>query len=115
MIHIKDHKQQHLFDPWGFLSPKRRQILEEGWPGLFREYLLEELPVVQLASFFSSGSGRPTKELHTVLGVLLLQQALDLSDQAAIEQLCFNIQWHYALNIPEESDEAKYTLVGHDL
>ena len=108
MIRIKDHKQQHLFDPWGFLSPKRRQILEQGWPGLFREHLLEELPVEQMASLFTSGSGRPTKELHTVLGVLLLQQALDLSDKAAIDQLCFNIQWHYALNIPEESDEAKY-------
>jgi hypothetical protein len=108
MIRIKDHKQQHLFDPWGFLSPKRRQILEQGWPGLFREHFLEELPVEQMASFFSSGSGRPTKELHTVLGVLLLQQTLDLSDQATIEQLCFNTQWHYALNIPEESDEAKY-------
>jgi hypothetical protein len=108
MIRIKDHKQQHLFDPWGFLSPKRGQILEQGWPGLFREHFLEELPVEQMASFFSSGSGRPTKELHTVLGVLLLQQTLDLSDQATIEQLCFNTQWHYALNIPEESDEAKY-------
>jgi len=36
MITIKDHKQQELFDPWAFLSPKRRQILDEGWPGLFR-------------------------------------------------------------------------------
>jgi hypothetical protein len=42
-----------------------------------------------------------------VLGVLLFQQTLDLSDQAAIEQLCYNLQWHYALNIPEESGDAK--------
>ena len=40
--------------------------------------------------------------------MLLLQQTMDLTDKAAIEQLCFNIQWHYALNIPEESDDAKY-------
>ena len=108
MIHIKDHKQQQLFDPWHFLSPKRRRMLDEDWPGLFREHLLEELPVEQIAPHFKEGVGRPTKELHTVLGMLLLQQAMDLSDQAAIEQLCFNIQWHYALNIPEESDDAKY-------
>ena len=108
MIRIKDHKQQHIFDPWHFLSPKRRRMLEEDWPGLFREHLLDELPVKQIASHFTHGVGRPTKELHTVLGVLLLQQAMDLSDQMAIEQLCFNIQWHYALNIPEESDDAKY-------
>ena len=56
---------------------------------------------------FSDGIGRPSKELHTVLGVLLLQQTLDLPDKAAIEQLAFNIQWHYALNLPEESDDAK--------
>ncbi|NNL78509.1 MAG: hypothetical protein HKO68_19435 [Desulfobacterales bacterium] len=108
MIHIKDHKQQHIFDPWHFLSPKRRRMLDEDWPGLFRKHLLHDLPVEKIASYFKKGVGRPTKELHTVLGVLLLQQAMDLNDQAAIEQLCFNIQWHYALNIPEESDDAKY-------
>ena len=108
MIRIKNHKQRQLFDPWHYLSPKRRRMLDESWPGLFRQHLLQELPVKQMAPHFIQGFGRPTKELHTVLGVLLLQQTMDLSDQAAIEQLCFNIQWHYALNIPEESDDAKY-------
>ena len=107
MIRIKDRKQQHLFDPWDFLSPKRRQMLDRGWPGLFREHLLNELPVARLAASFHDSFGRPTKELHTVLGVLLLQQTMDLSDMDAIEQLAFNIQWHYALDIPEESDAAK--------
>ena len=108
MIHIKDHKQQQLFDPWAHLSPKRRKMLDDHWPGLFRQHLLEQLPVEHIAAYFREGIGRPSKELHTVLGVLLLQQTMDLSDKAAIEQLCFNIQWHYALNIPEESDDAKY-------
>ena len=108
MIRIKDHKQQQLFDPWAHLSPKRRKMLDDHWPGLFRQHLLEQLPVKQIAAYFREDIGRPSKELHTVLGVLLLQQTMDLSDQAAIEQLCFNIQWHYALNIPEESDDAKY-------
>ena len=107
MIRIKDHKQRQLFDPWRHLSPKRRRMLDEDWPGLFREHLLEELPVDRMRYHFSDGIGRPSKELHTVLGVLLLQQTLDLPDKAAIEQLAFNIQWHYALNLPEESDDAK--------
>jgi hypothetical protein len=108
MIRIKDHKQQQIFDPWSHLSPKRRKMLDDHWPGLFRQHLLEQLPVAHIAAHFREGIGRPSKELHTVLGVLLLQQTMDLSDKAAIEQLCFNIQWHYALNIPEESDDAKY-------
>ncbi|BBO67282.1 hypothetical protein DSCA_12120 [Desulfosarcina alkanivorans] len=107
MIRIKNHKQRQLFDPWRHLSAKRRKMLDEDWPGLFREHLLEELPVDRMSPHFTDGIGRPSKELHTVLGLLLLQQTMDLTDKAAIEQLAFNIQWHYALNIPEESDDAK--------
>ncbi len=108
MIRIKNHKQGHLFDPWSYLSPKRRQLLDQSWAGLFKNQILCELPVGKLAPFFNDSFGRPTKELHTVLGVLVLQQSLDLDDQETIYQLAFNIQWHYALNIDEESDSAKY-------
>jgi hypothetical protein len=108
MIRIKDHKQQHLFDPWGYLSPKRRRMLEEGWPGLFRRHLLGELPVDLLKPFFTEAVGRPTKELHTLLGVMLFQQTMDLNDAEAADQLAYNLQWHFALDITEESDEAKY-------
>jgi hypothetical protein len=108
MIRIKDHKQTELFDPWSYLSPKRRKLLDQSWAGLFKTVILCELPVSKLARFFTDGFGRPTKELHTVLGALVLQQSLDLDDQETIHQLAFNIQWHYALNITEESDSAKY-------
>ena len=108
MIRIKDHKQRDIFDPWHHLSPKRRRMLDEGWPGLFREHLLNELPVDQIAPFFREDFGRPSKELYTLLGALLFQQTMDLNDIDTIEQLSFNIQWHYALNITEESDSAKY-------
>jgi len=70
--------------------------------------LLCELPVNEFASNFKKDFGRPTKELHTALGVLLIQQTQDMTDEEAVEQLSFNIQWHYALNITEESDSAKY-------
>ena len=45
MIHIKNHKQKNLFDPWHFLGPKRRELLDQSWAGLFQKELLCELPV----------------------------------------------------------------------
>jgi len=108
MIHIKDHKQKDLFDPWGFLGPKRRELLDQSWAGLFQKELLDELPVGDVASFFTDGFGRPTKEMHTVLGALVLQQVHDLTDDETVSQVAFNTQWHYALNITEETDSAKY-------
>lgn len=108
MLRIKNHKQQELFDPWAFLSPKRRRMLDEGWPGLFKNTILTKIPVMKIAPYFNAGFGRPTKELYTAIGTLVLQQTFDLTDEAAVDQLAFNIQWHYALNIDEESDSAKY-------
>jgi len=108
MIRISDHKQDSFFDPWNFLSPKRRKLLDQSWAGLFQKELLCELPVREMAPFFTDGFGRPSKELYTVLGALVLQQTHDLTDEETVDQLAFNIQWHYALNITEESDSAKY-------
>ena len=108
MIKTNDHNQLHLFDPWDFLSPKRRKLLDESWAGLFQKEILRSLPVNLIKPCFSRETGRPTKELFTMLGVLLLQQAHDLTDEETVSQLAFNIQWHYALNLTEESDAAKY-------
>jgi len=108
MIHTRDHKTAYLLDPWHFLGEKRRKLMEASWAALFREHILCELPVSKVAPFFNDTFGRPTKELYTALGVLVLQQIHDLTDEETVSQLAFNLQWHYALDIVDESDEAKY-------
>jgi hypothetical protein len=108
MIRARDFRQAPLIDPWGDLGPRRRRLLENSWAGLFRQEILSELPVAELAPRFQANFGRPAKELHTVLGVLVLQQMHDLTDLETVSQLAFNAQWHYALDIPSESDAAKY-------
>lgn len=108
MIHTKDHKTLPLFDPWDFLGPKRRKLMEESWAGLFRKHILNELPVSKLRPFFTAGFGRPTKELYSIIGAIVLQQMHDLSDEQTVYQLAFNQQWHYALDITDSSDQAAY-------
>jgi len=108
MIKAKNPNQLNIFDPWDFLTPKRRQMLDAGWPGLFRAHILPTIPVNMVGKHFNATFGRPTKELYSMLGALILQQSFDLTDEETVQQYAFNIQWHYALNISEESDEAKY-------
>ena len=48
--------------------------------------------------------GRPSKDLHVVIGVLLLQQLHDLSDAETVEALAFNMAWRYALDVRSEAD-----------
>jgi hypothetical protein len=108
MIKVKNPNQLNIFDPWDFLTPKRRQMLDAGWPGLFREHILPSIPVNKVGKYFNTTFGRPTKELYSMLGALILQQTFDLTDEETIQQYAFNIQWHYSLNINEETDAAKY-------
>jgi len=108
VITIKDHYTERLFDPWDHLGPKRRRLLDQSWSGLFRDHLFEKIPVNKIAIRFDEYNGRPTKELYTAIGALVLQQIHDLTDEAVMEAVAFNTQWHYALDITGESDNEKY-------
>lgn len=108
MFYTKDRKTSQLFDQWYYLGPKRRKLMDESWAGLFRGKILPELPVERMIPFFSPDQGRPTKELYAILGAILFQQIFDLTDEETVSQMAFNIQWHYALDNPEESDGVKY-------
>ena len=108
MITMKDHSTGYLFDPWDHISPKRRKLLDKSWPGVFRKYLLEKLPVARIVRHFAEDMGRPSKELYTAIGVLILQQLQDISDDKVTDELAFNIAWHYALDITDGSDASMY-------
>ncbi|MBA7567500.1 hypothetical protein ES708_09212 [subsurface metagenome] len=108
MINVKDHHTDWLFDPWDHLGPKRRKLLDKSWAGVFRKYLLYKLPIEKIARHFDESQGRPTKELYTALGMLILQQLHDLSDPDTNRAVAFNIDWHYALDITDSSDASMY-------
>lgn len=108
MFHVKNHKQQNMFDSWAHLGPKRRKLLGSSWAGLFQQKILPELPVESLRRHYHDWNGRPTKELYAMMGLMILQQMHDCTDEQAVEHFCFNIQWHYALNITNFSDAASY-------
>jgi hypothetical protein len=108
MIHIKDHKTLNMFDPLPYLGPKRRRLMETSWAKLFRDHILFNLPVDEIFKSYHWAMGRRTKELYAMLGVMILQQMHDLTDEETLHQYAFSIEWHYALDITDESDQASY-------
>lgn len=104
MFTLHDRRTGDLFDRWSELGEKRRRLLDRSWAGVFRTHLLDELPADELIPHHDARMGRPSKELHVVIGVLLLQQLHDLTDTATVEALAFNMAWHYALDVRSEAD-----------
>ncbi len=108
LLFTKDHKTRPLFNPLERFGKHRRARIENGWAQLFREQILPKLPVERIRPFYCGSKGAPTKDLYAMLGVLLLQQMHDLTDEETTDQVAFNVKWQYALNLSESNERELY-------
>jgi hypothetical protein len=97
--------QQKLFGVETQLSPSLRSRLESSWARLFRS---EVLPILlknedQYALLYGK-TGRPNFSVARLLGLCLLQELSNLSDQQALDAFSFDMRWRYALDVGEEED-----------
>ena len=100
MRKIVDPKQTHLFDPYdNVLTEKTRKRLLDGWAGVFRHIILELMPVETISGHFDPVMGRPTKELYSMAGLLLIKEFMDWTKQDALDAYSFRMDIHYALNL----------------
>jgi transposase len=98
-------QQMPLFGSQSRLSKSARKLLDESWANGFRK---EVLPILmQSESDFAklySDNGRPNWSVGRMLGICLLQEMQNLSDQEALNSYSFDIRWHYALCVDEDID-----------
>lgn len=108
MLKIKNRDNLY-FDgmaPWeNAVSPKKLALLKKSRAEIFRQHILAQMPVRQIAKHFNQRQGRPTKELVSTCAACVLQQIFDLTDVETRDQLAFNQQWHYALDVLEQEDQ----------
>ncbi len=109
MVKVKNRYNLYLdgMDPWkNALSAKKLALLQKSWAEIFRKHILLKMPPVRpVARYFDKEMGRPTKELVSTCGACVLQQMFDLTDAETIDQLAFNQQWHYALDVLDQDDQ----------
>jgi hypothetical protein len=104
-MYKKTNPQQKLFRVDTQLSPRLRNRLESSWAHLFK---IEVLPILfrnedRYAMLYGK-TGRPNFSVARVLGLCLLQEFNDLSDQHALDTFSFDIRWRYALDVSDEED-----------
>jgi hypothetical protein len=95
-----DPRQTSLFDPFGpVLNDRARQRLLNDWPGVFRHVILEQMPVEALGKHFHPRLGRPTQELYSMAGLILLMEFHHWTLRQAVEAYCYHLEVQYALNL----------------
>ena len=107
MQRIVNPRQTCLFDPYDtVLTDITRRRLLEDWPGVFRHVILELMPVKALREHFHPDLGRPTRELYSMAGLILLMEFHHWTQAQAVDAYCFHLNVQYALNLEP---------VAHDL
>jgi len=86
-----------------FLSPLAYKTLISGWQGVFRHVILEVLPAPEIANHFNPTFGRPTKELYSIAGLLLIKEFMDWTEEIAANAYMFNVDIQYALNLGRDN------------
>ena len=96
------------------LSPQKIARLEKNhWAGGFRHKALPVLLANEqtFRPLFCEDNGRPNKPVAATLGVIILKETFDLTDEAALDNFEFNNAWQYALNVePDEAHVCQKTL-----
>ena len=93
-------RQIRLFDAFDpVLTPQAQQRLLDGWPGMFRHVILELMPVGELGSHLSPTMGRPSIELYSMAGLILLMEQMNWTKEQAVDAYIFHMEVHYALNL----------------
>jgi len=112
MHKIVNPQQTRLFDPFdSVLTEKTRKRLLDGWSGVFRHVILELMPVDTIAGHFNPKMGRPTKELYSMAGLLLIMEFMNWTKEEALDAYRFHLDIQYALNLePVAHDISMRTL-----
>ena len=107
MRNIVNPQQTRLFDPFdSVLTEKTRKRLLDGWQGVFRHVILELMPVDAIGGHFDSTMGRPTKELYSIAGLLVIKEFRNWTKEEALDAYSLHMDIQYALNLEP---------VAHDL
>jgi hypothetical protein len=112
MIKINNRDQQEIagMETWrSMFSERKLKLLSSSWAGVFRTDVLPLLYSEEIVKLYSEKMGRPTKELYSLIGAVVLQQFFDLTDEETVSELAFNQQWHFALECFNEADQVVCT------
>ena len=104
MQYVNDPRQNRLFDVFlGILSPLAYKELRAGWQHLFRQTVLELMPVDTVKKHFDPAIGQPTKELYSMCGLIFLMEFMDWTAEEAASAYMFRVDIQYALNLDPEN------------
>lgn len=97
---IPPGQEPQLFSRYqDLLSEPALKYLSKSCYGIIRKSILSLMPVDEVGKEFSPMTGRPTKELYSISGLLLMKEYFGWSDEETVMNYMTDLRVQYALNI----------------
>ena len=92
------YQQLSFVDSLNHLSEREKKLLERSWAKPFGDDIFPKIDERKFADFYSDKSPRPNTPVNIVIGGMLLEELLDMTDEEMIETLNFDVRFQYALH-----------------
>ncbi|MEK7721000.1 MAG: transposase, partial [Elusimicrobiota bacterium] len=89
--------QPTLFLTSNLLPGEKLKRLDLDWPGQFRRHVLTLVDEEKFSQLYHADNGRPNTPVRLLIGVLVLKEIFNLTDEEALGRLEFDLRWHVAL------------------
>lgn len=99
MAFVKNsYEQISLYNSLAWLTERQRKFLEKSWAEPFAAEIFPQIEESRFAVFYSDKSARPNNPVNMVVGALLLERLLDLTDEELLECILFDVRFQVALH-----------------
>lgn len=96
---LNNYQQISLFDSLGFLSERKKKILDKSWAKTFSDIIFSNIDEMIFAPLYSDKrNSRPNVPVNVIVGALILKELNGLTDDEIIEECEFDIRYQYALH-----------------
>lgn len=96
---LNNYQQISLFDSLGFLSERKKKILDKSWAKTFSDIIFSNIDEMIFAPLYSDKrNSRPNAPVNVIVGALILKELNGLTDDEIIEECEFDFRYQYALH-----------------
>lgn len=95
----KEHLQNNLFNSLYGMDSRLAQKLQNSWASLFYEHVFCQIDESLFAPLYSNDNGRPNFPVNIFMGLDLIKEIREYTDEVLLDEYAFNYQISFALGL----------------
>lgn len=97
MFKLNNSCQMSIFDNTLNMSDYHMKLLNNNWPGYFRENIFPRIEEENFKVLYSDKVSRPNTPVNIMVGLLIIKELTGLADDELMQSLIFDMRFQYAL------------------